>query len=68
MRKQNTIIDNAKEATMKFYIAGYSGFDPDDMDYKKLGGDKDLYTLFPELKEVMHLLKMLESGQGLKGS
>ncbi|MEO9876384.1 MAG: hypothetical protein ABJM26_15565 [Anderseniella sp.] len=22
----------------------------------------------PELKEVMHLLKMLESGQGLKGS
>ena len=53
MRKQNTIIDNAKEATMKFYIAGYSGFDPDDMDYKKLGGDKDLYTLFPELKEVI---------------
>ena len=38
---------------MKFYIAGYSGFDPDDMDYKKLGGDKDLYTLFPELKEVI---------------
>ena len=41
------------EATMKFYIAGYSGFDPDDMDYKKLGGDKDLYNLFPELKEVI---------------
>ncbi len=38
---------------MKFYIAGYSVFDPDDMDYKKLGGDKDLYTLFPELKEVI---------------
>ena len=53
MRKQDTTIDNAKEATMKFYIAGYSGFDPDDMDYKKLGGDKDLYVLFPELKEVI---------------
>ena len=38
---------------MKFYIAGYSGFDPDDMDYKKLGGDEDLYVLFPELKEVI---------------
>ena len=38
---------------MKFYIAGYSGFEPDDMDYKKLGGDKDLYVLFPELKEVI---------------
>ena len=53
MRKQDKIISNTKEATMKFYIAGYSGFDPDDMDYKKLGGDKDLYTLFPELKEVI---------------
>ena len=53
MRKQDTIIDNAKGATMKFYIAGYSGFDPDDMDYKKLGGDKDLYILFPELKEFI---------------
>ena len=38
---------------MKFYIAGYNGFDPDDMDYKKLGGDQDLYVLFPELKEVI---------------
>jgi hypothetical protein len=53
MRKQDTIIDNAKEATMKFYNAGYSGFDPGDMDYKKMGGDKDLYILFPELKEVI---------------
>lgn len=39
---------------MKFYIAGYSGFDPDDMDYKKIGGDEDLFLLFPELKEVIH--------------
>ena len=39
---------------MKFYIAGYSGYDPDDMDYKKLGGAKDLYSLFPELKEVIN--------------
>ncbi len=38
---------------MKFYIAGYSGFDPDGMNYKKLGGDKDLYILFPELKEFI---------------
>ena len=53
MRKQDTIKNKAKEATMKFYIAGYSGLDPDDMDYKKLGGDKDLYILFPELKDVI---------------
>lgn len=38
---------------MKFYIAGYSGFAPDDMDYKKFGGGDDLYLLFPELKEVI---------------
>ena len=38
---------------MKFYIAGYSGIDSDEMDYKKLGGSSDLYRLFPELKEVI---------------
>ena len=38
---------------MKFYIAGYSGREPDDMDYKKLGGAKELYDLFPELKTVL---------------
>lgn len=38
---------------MKFYIAGYSGIDSDEMDYKRLGGDCDLYMLFPELKEVI---------------
>jgi hypothetical protein len=38
---------------MKFYIAGYSGREPDDMDYKKLGGDQELYDLFPELKTVI---------------
>ena len=42
------------EATMKFYIAGYSGLEPDDMDYKKLGGDEELYDLFPELKKVLN--------------
>ena len=41
------------DLTMKFYIAGYSGCEPDDMDYKKLGGDKELYDLFPELKTVI---------------
>ena len=41
-------------ATMKFYIAGYSGLQPDDMDYKKLGGDEELYGLFPELKKVLN--------------
>ena len=39
---------------MKFYIAGHSGFDTDDMNYKKLGGDEDLYLLYPELKEVIN--------------
>jgi len=39
---------------MKFYIAGYSGLEPDDMDYKKLGGDEELYDLFPELKKVLN--------------
>ena len=39
---------------MKFYIARYSGKEPDDMDYQKLGGDKELYLLFPELKEVLN--------------
>ncbi len=29
---------------------------------------KQHQDISPELKEVMHLLKMLESGQGLKGS
>ena len=38
---------------MKFYIAGYSGVHTDSMDYKKLGDDKDLFLLFPELKEVI---------------
>ena len=41
-------------ATMKFYIAGYSGLQPDDMDYKKLGGVEELYGLFPELKKVLN--------------
>ncbi|MGB5749593.1 MAG: hypothetical protein WBM69_21640 [Desulfobacterales bacterium] len=39
---------------MKFYIARYSGCEPDDMDYKKLGGDEELYLLFPELKKVLN--------------
>ena len=39
---------------MKFYIAGYSGVDTDEMNYKKNGGDEDLYLLFPELKEVIN--------------
>ena len=43
-------------ATMKFYIAGYSGLQPDDMDYKKLGGVEELYGLFPELKKVLNRL------------
>jgi hypothetical protein len=39
---------------MKFYIAGHSGIDTDQMNYKKNGGDEDLYLLFPELKEVIN--------------
>ena len=39
---------------MKFYIAGHSGFDTDEMNYKKNGSDEDLYLLFPELKEVIN--------------
>ncbi|MGD8762653.1 MAG: hypothetical protein PVG87_10135 [Desulfobacteraceae bacterium] len=39
---------------MKFYIAGHSGVDTDQMNYKKNGGDEDLYDLFPELKEVIN--------------
>ena len=39
---------------MKFYISGHSGLDTDQMNYKKIGGDEDLYDLFPELKEVIN--------------
>ena len=39
---------------MKFYIASYNGPDSDAMIYEKHGSEKDLYQLFPELKEVIN--------------
>ena len=39
---------------MKFYLASYSGSDSDGMSYRKHGREKDLYQLFPELKEVIN--------------
>jgi len=36
---------------MKFDMASYSGSDTDGMNYKKHGRKKDLYQLFPELRE-----------------
>jgi len=39
---------------MKFYMASYSGSDTDGMNYKTHGREKDLYQLFPELREVIN--------------
>jgi hypothetical protein len=39
---------------MKFYMASYSGTDSDEMNYRRHGQEKDLYQLFPELKEVIN--------------
>jgi hypothetical protein len=54
MESRKSINDQEEgRAKMKFYIAGHRGVGTDDMDYKKIGGDQDLYGLFPELKEVI---------------
>ena len=39
---------------MKFYLASYSGSDSDGMIYRKHGRERDLYQLFPELREVIN--------------
>jgi len=41
-------------AKMKFYLASYSGSDSDAMIYRKHGRERDLYQLFPELREVIN--------------
>jgi hypothetical protein len=38
---------------MKFYMASCNGPDSDEMNYKNHGREKDLYQLFPELREVI---------------
>jgi hypothetical protein len=39
---------------MKYYMASYNGSVSDGMNYKEHGCEKDLYQLFPELKEIIN--------------